>query len=140
LFLLIAHSTEGCSEGPTLSEVLADGSFQVEELPSDEAWFGTPDPAIYTAGTNNLDKQQLAEEVAKGNVVTLRQLKQHLAQASDEELKVRAPAGPPPPPRAHHVPIMHHGVKQLQPGWHTNPASSSSSNSNITTQAAISPF
>jgi len=44
---------------------MADGSFQIEELPSEEAWFGTPDPSIYAAGTNNLDKQQLADEVAR---------------------------------------------------------------------------
>ncbi|KAF8072638.1 hypothetical protein HT031_000298 [Scenedesmus sp. PABB004] len=76
------------ARGPTPAEVLAGGGFDVEALPSDEAWFGTPDPAIYAAGTNSLTKAQLAEEAAKGSVVTLRQLKQHLAAASDEELEL----------------------------------------------------
>lgn len=74
--------------GPTQEEILADGDFHLSELPSDEAWFGTPDPAIYTQGTNHLTKQQLAGEVEKGNVVTLRQLKQHLETATPEQLQV----------------------------------------------------
>jgi hypothetical protein len=75
-----------------LDQILADGGFDLQELPSDEAWCGCPDPAVYAAGTNNLSKEQLAEEVAKGNVVTMRQLKQHLATASDEDLEVRRDA------------------------------------------------
>lgn len=74
--------------GPTQEEILADGDFEFSELPSDEAWFGTPDPAIYAQGTNHLNKQQLAEEVAKGNVVTLHQLKQHLSTATPEQLEM----------------------------------------------------
>jgi hypothetical protein len=69
--------------------VLDEGELDLQPLPSDEAWFGEPDPSIYAAGTNDLTKEQLAEEVAKGNVCTLRQLKQHLATASDKELEVR---------------------------------------------------
>jgi hypothetical protein len=69
--------------------VLDEGELDLQPLPSDEAWFGEPDPSIYAAGTNDLTKEQLAEEVTKGNVCTLRQLKQHLATASDKELEVR---------------------------------------------------
>jgi hypothetical protein len=61
----------------------------MQPLPSDEAWFGEPDTSIYAAGTNDLTKEQLEQEVAKGNVCTLRQLKQHLLTASDEDLEVR---------------------------------------------------
>ncbi len=76
--------------GPTLDELLQnDPSICVEELPSDEAWCGTPDPSMYAAGTNHLTRDQLDAEVSKGNVVTLRQLKAHLAGASAEELDVR---------------------------------------------------
>lgn len=74
--------------GPTLQEVLDEGEYELQALPSDEAWFGEPDPAIYASGTNDLSKEQLAQEVAKGNVCTLRQLKQHLLSASDEDLEV----------------------------------------------------
>lgn len=74
--------------GPTQEEILADGDLALSELPSGEAWFGTPDPAIHAQGTNNLNKQQLAEEVEKGNVVTLRQLRQHLEKATPEQLQV----------------------------------------------------
>lgn len=75
--------------GPTLQEVLDEGEYELQALPSDEAWFGEPDPAIYAPGTNDLTKEQLAQEVAKGNVCTLRQLKQHLLTASEEDLEVR---------------------------------------------------
>jgi hypothetical protein len=78
-----------CRKGPSIDEILAGGSFDLQELPSDEAWCGCPDPAVYAAGTNSLSKVQLAEEVAKGNVVTLRQLMQHLATASEADLEVR---------------------------------------------------
>mgnify|MGYP001807364607 CR=1 FL=1 len=76
--------------GPTLQEVLEEGEYEMQPLPSDEAWFGEPDTSIYAAGTNDLTKEQLDQEVAKGNVCTLRQLKQHLLTASDEDLEVRA--------------------------------------------------
>lgn len=69
--------------------MLDEGEIDLQPLPSDEAWFGEPDPSIYATGTNDLTKEQLADEVAKGNVCTLRQLKQHLASASDQELEVR---------------------------------------------------
>lgn len=75
--------------GPTLQDVLDEGEYELQPLPSDEAWFGEPDPSIYAAGTNDLTKEQLAEELAKGNVCTLRQLKQHLLTASESELEVR---------------------------------------------------
>lgn len=74
--------------GPTLEDVLDEGEYELQPLPSDEAWFGEPDPSIYALGTNDLSKEQLAEEVAKGNVCTLRQLKQHLLTASESELEV----------------------------------------------------
>jgi len=74
--------------GPTIQEVLDEGEYELQQLPSDEAWFGEPDPAKYAPGTNDLTRDQLAEEVAKGNVCTLRQLKQHLTTATDEELAV----------------------------------------------------
>lgn len=75
--------------GPTsLEDVLDEGEYELQPLPSDEAWFGEPDPSIYAPGTNDLSKEQLAEELAKGNVCTLRQLKQHLLTASESELEV----------------------------------------------------
>lgn len=74
--------------GPTLDDVLDDSDFELQPLPSDEAWFGEPDPSIYAAGTNDLTKEQLAQEVAKGNVCTLRQLKSHLLTATEDELAV----------------------------------------------------
>lgn len=77
-----------CRHGPSIEEVLATGDFEVHNLPSDEAWCGTPDASVYAPGTNHLSKAQLADEVAKGNVVTLRQLKQHLQAASEEDLEV----------------------------------------------------
>lgn len=83
------HSYPAPRRGPTLQEVLDEGEFELQPLPSDEAWFGEPDPAVYAAGTNDLTKEQLQQEVAKGNVCTLRQLKQHLLTASEDELEVR---------------------------------------------------
>jgi hypothetical protein len=71
-----------------LEDVLDEGDYELQPLPSDEAWFGEPDPSIYAPGTNDLSKEQLAQEVAKGNVCTLRQLKQHLLTASESELEV----------------------------------------------------
>lgn len=68
--------------------MLEDSDFELQPLPSDEAWFGEPDPSIYAAGTNDLTKEQLAQEVAKGNVCTLRQLKSHLLTATEDELAV----------------------------------------------------
>lgn len=76
--------------GPTLEEALEQEGYDMHPLPSDEAWFGEPDPTKYAAGTNDLTKEQLAEEVAKGNVCTLRQLKEHLLTATEEELAVSA--------------------------------------------------
>jgi hypothetical protein len=78
--------------GPTLDDVLDDSDFELQPLPSDEAWFGEPDPSIYAAGTNDLTKEQLAQEVAKGNVCTLRQLKSHLLTATEDELAVSSTA------------------------------------------------
>ena len=77
-----------CRQGPSLQDVLDEGEYELQALPSDEAWFGEPDPAVYAPGTNDLSKEQLEAEVAKGNVVTLRQLKQHLLTATDQELEV----------------------------------------------------
>jgi hypothetical protein len=76
---------------------LEEGDYEMQPLPSDEAWFGEPDTSIYAVGTNDLTKEQLDQEVAKGNVCTLRQLKQHLLTASDEDLEVRGrrETGPP---------------------------------------------
>jgi hypothetical protein len=76
--------------------VLEDSDYELQPLPSDEAWFGEPDPSIYAAGTNDLTKEQLAQEVAKGNVCTLRQLKSHLLTATEDELAVSStdPGGP----------------------------------------------
>jgi hypothetical protein len=82
-------TTTLCSPGPTLQELVDAGLLDVQELPSDEAWFGEPDPSVYAPGTNDLTKEQLAQEVAKGNVATLRQLREHLEGASPEELQVR---------------------------------------------------
>lgn len=59
------------------------------QLPSDEEWFGTPDPAKFVPGTNLLTPQQLEKERAKGNIMTRRDMRLMLEQAEDWELEVR---------------------------------------------------
>ncbi|GBF89096.1 hypothetical protein Rsub_01813 [Raphidocelis subcapitata] len=57
------------------------------EVPSDELWWGTPDPAVYAQGTMHLNKKQLAEECEKGNLVTLRRFREMLGAAEDWEIE-----------------------------------------------------
>jgi hypothetical protein len=60
-----------------------------DDVPSDELWWGEPDPKIYAPGTLKLDKKQLEEEVAKGNVVTLAAFREALDKADAREIDVR---------------------------------------------------
>ncbi|KAI8474909.1 MAG: hypothetical protein J3K34DRAFT_98181 [Monoraphidium minutum] len=59
-----------------------------DDAPSDELWWGTPDPSVYAPGTIHLDKRQIAEEEAKGNITTMARFRERLADAQDWELEV----------------------------------------------------
>ncbi|KIY99503.1 hypothetical protein MNEG_8456 [Monoraphidium neglectum] len=67
-----------------MEEVGEDG----REPPSDEMWWGTPDPAIYKEGTLHLERQQIDEECEKGNIITMQRFREKLKDAKDWEIEV----------------------------------------------------
>lgn len=86
-FSLLPPSVHNTTHSPPMPADLAAGGG--DDVPSDELWWGTPDPAVYAPGTATLSRQQIAEEAAKGNVVTLRAFREALEGAEDWEIDVR---------------------------------------------------
>ncbi len=84
----LVHAHLANRQAPTPGAYSSGSNPDRDNLPSDEAWFGTPDPDIYAAGTNALDKQQLEEERRKGNVLTLRDVRLAAEKAQGWELEV----------------------------------------------------
>lgn len=60
-----------------------------DDHPSDQVWFGEPDPDIYQPGTIALTPAQVEEEKRKGNIMTMREFKEQLKTAEPWETEVR---------------------------------------------------
>lgn len=53
------------------------------DAPESEQWVGQPDAAIFAPGTNVLTREEFAAERAKGNVMTLAELRRVMAEQPD---------------------------------------------------------